>query len=261
MKLNLVTPRTGAQWVREGVRVFFKQPLALGGLFFLFMGILSVVTMVPVIGGALALIVLPAATLGLMQAAALALAGTFPMPKVLFSAFMHGKAKSQAMLHLGALYAVAFLLLIGATVVMDGGSFAKVYLFGEPITQEIIDSDGFYQAMWVGTLLYFPLGAMFWHAPALVFWHDVPPAKSMFFSLAACWKNKGAMLIYMASWFVLFSMVSLVVVTVVSGLGGPGIIAALVAPLGMLLAAMFFASIYLTYRDSFVIEHRVDTQA
>ena len=31
--------------------------------------------------------------------------------------------------------------------------------------------------------------------------------------------------------------------------------------LGMLLAAMFFASIYLTYRDSFVIEHRVDTQA
>jgi hypothetical protein len=29
----------------------------------------------------------------------------------------------------------------------------------------------------------------------------------------------------------------------------------------MLLAAMFFASIYLTYRDSFVIEHRVDTQA
>ena len=74
MKLNLVTPRTGAQWVREGVRIFFKQPLALGGLFFLFMGILSVVTMVPVIGGALALIVLPAATLGLMQAAALALA-------------------------------------------------------------------------------------------------------------------------------------------------------------------------------------------
>ena len=261
MKLNLVTPRTGANWVRDGMRTFFKQPLALGGLFFLFMGLLSVVTMVPVVGGALALMVLPAATVGLMQASALAMAGTFPMPKVLFTALTHGQEKRLAILHLGALYTVAFLLLIGATVLVDGGLYAKVNLFGAPITQEMIESDGFYRAMWLGTLLYFPMGAMFWHAPALVYWHDVPPAKSLFFSLAACWKNKGAMLIYMASWFVLFSMVSLVVVTVVAGMGGPGMIAALIAPLGMLLAAMFFASIYLTYRDSFVIEHRVDTRA
>ena len=91
MKLNLVTPRTGANWVRDGMRTFFKQPLALGGLFFLFMGLLSVVTMVPVVGGALALMVLPAATVGLMQASALAMAGTFPMPKVLFTALTHGQ--------------------------------------------------------------------------------------------------------------------------------------------------------------------------
>ena len=191
MKLNLVTPRTGAQWVREGVRVFFKQPLALGGLFFLFMGILSVVTMVPVIGGALALIVLPAATLGLMQAAALALAGTFPMPKVLFSAFMHGKAKSQAMLHLGALYAVAFLLLIGATVVMDGGSFAKVYLFGEPITQEMIDSDGFYQAMWVGTLLYSHSVRCFGTHPPWFFGMTCRQRKACFSALLRAGKTRG----------------------------------------------------------------------
>ncbi len=114
-------------------------------------------------------------------------------------------------------------------------------------------------AMWVGTLMYIPLGAMFWHAPALVFWNDVSPAKSLFFSMAACWKNKGAMVVYMGCWFVLFALASLVIVTIASALAGPQMIGALVAPLGMVLASMFFASIYATYRDSFVIEHIVDT--
>jgi len=111
----------------------------------------------------------------------------------------------------------------------------------------------------VGTLMYIPLGAMFWHAPALVFWNDVSPAKSLFFSMAACWKNKGAMVVYMGCWFVLFALASLVIVTIASALAGPQMIGALVAPLGMVLASMFFASIYATYRDSFVIEHIVDT--
>ena len=244
MKLNIVTPKTGAEWVRGGVRTFFKQPLALGGLFFLFMGVISVITMVPMVGGALALAALPAATLGLMQASAMAAAGTFPMPKVLFTAFIHGAAKRQAMLHLGALYTVAFLLVVGLTVLIDGGQFAKVYLFGEPVTMEMIESDGFYTAMWVGTLMYIPLGS---------------PAKSLFFSMAACWKNKGAMVVYMGCWFVLFALASLVIVTIASALAGPQMIGALVAPLGMVLASMFFASIYATYRDSFVIEHIVDT--
>ena len=37
MKLNIVTPRTGFVWVRLGIRTFWKQPLAMSGLFFLFM--------------------------------------------------------------------------------------------------------------------------------------------------------------------------------------------------------------------------------
>ena len=47
MKLNIVPARTGTQWVREGVRTFFKQPLAMAGLFFMFMASLSVAAFVP----------------------------------------------------------------------------------------------------------------------------------------------------------------------------------------------------------------------
>ena len=55
MKLNLVPARQGLLWVRQGVRAFFRQPLALSGLFFLFIAIMSLASLVPLLGSALAL--------------------------------------------------------------------------------------------------------------------------------------------------------------------------------------------------------------
>ena len=35
MKLNIVPARTGLTWVKLGISTFFKQPLAIVGLFFM----------------------------------------------------------------------------------------------------------------------------------------------------------------------------------------------------------------------------------
>ena len=80
MNLQIVPTRAGLKWVRQGMRTFWRQPLALSGLFFLFMATVSVVSIVPFIGSALALIVLPALTLGMMAATQTASEGKFPMP-------------------------------------------------------------------------------------------------------------------------------------------------------------------------------------
>jgi len=68
MKLHLVDAKAGTQWVRQGIRAFWKQPLALSGLFFMFMATLSISSLIPVLGSFLALALLPAASLGLMAA-------------------------------------------------------------------------------------------------------------------------------------------------------------------------------------------------
>ena len=80
MKLNIVPARTGSAWVKLGIRTFFKQPLALAGLFFMFMAVMTIVSQVPFIGIPLAMTLLPAATLGLMAATREASDGRFPMP-------------------------------------------------------------------------------------------------------------------------------------------------------------------------------------
>ena len=59
MLLQTVPARQGLQWALLGMRTFWKQPLAMSGLFFLFMALVSLVSMVPVIGGALALVLSP----------------------------------------------------------------------------------------------------------------------------------------------------------------------------------------------------------
>ena len=68
MKLNIVPAKQGLVWVKLGIRTFWRQPLAFTGLFFLFMAWVSVLSMVPLIGSVIALLILPAATLGLMVA-------------------------------------------------------------------------------------------------------------------------------------------------------------------------------------------------
>lgn len=254
MKLNIVPARTGLLWVKLGIQTFFRQPLALAGLFFMFMALMSVATMVPYIGTALALALLPAATLGLMAATQEAGTGKFPMPSILISAFRAGRQRMRAMLVLGALYAAGFLAIIGISALIDGGKFARLYLVGGAITNELVSAPDFQTAMWVASVLYLPLSLLFWHAPALVHWHGVPPVKSLFFSFVACVRNMGAFTLFGLAWLGVFVVGGLVVLVLASLLGNPGFAGAALLPVALLMASMFFTSIYFTVRDCFAEE-------
>ena len=253
MKLHIVPARQGILWVKLGMRTFFRQPLALTGLFFIFMAVMSVISMVPVIGNVLALALLPGATLGLMVATQEALKGQFPMPSVLIAGFRAGREQLRAMLILGALYALGFLGVLGLSALADGGKFAQMYLLGGAVGSEVLQDPAFEAATMVALVFYMPLSLLFWFAPALVYWDKVSPMKSLFFSLVACIRNIGAFTVYSLVWMLAFMVIGLGVV-LVAGLSGSGEAVALVLyPTAMVMAAMFFSSIYFTYADSFSI--------
>jgi hypothetical protein len=238
MKLNIVPARTGIQWVKLGIQTFSKQPLALAGLFFMYMTAVIVVAMVPVVGVVIGGMLVPAATLGLMAATEEATKGRFPMPSVLLSAFRAGRQRVRAMLLLGVIYTV------GSMVVT---SLASLLAGGRPTVEGELDS-----AMLLALALHTPLFLMFWHAPALVHWHGVTPAKSLFFSVVACLKNFGAFLIYGMAWLAVFLVFGSAFGLVGALLGGPAMAKAVMMPMALLMAAMFSTSMYFTFRDSFV---------
>jgi len=237
MKLNIVPARTGIQWVKLGMQTFAKQPLALAGLFFMYMSAVIVVAMVPVVGAIVGGMLVPAATLGLMAATEEATKGRFPMPSVLISAFRAGRKRVRAMLQLGVIYTVGSMAATG---------LASVLANGRPASEGEIDATAL-----LALALHTPLFLMFWHAPALVHWHGVSPVKSLFFSVVACVKNFGAFLTYGVAWLAVFLGVGSAFGLIGALLGGPGMARAMMMPLALVIAAMFSTSIYFTFRDSF----------
>ena len=250
MLLQTVPARQGLQWALQGMRTFWRQPLAMSGLFFLFMALVSLVSMLPLIGGVMALVLMPSFTAGLMAATQTASEGRFPMPGTVWLALRPGPRRTP-MLRLGALYAAGFLLMMGMSMLVDGGQFARVYLGGEAIRPELVQAVSFQMALWVSMLLYVPLSVLFWHAPALVFWQGVDPVKSLFFSWMGCWRNKGAFLLYVAVWAAVFGASAVVAMLVASVLGDPQMTLSIMMPLALLVAAMFFTSMLFTVKDCF----------
>ncbi len=252
MKLHVVPARTGALWVRQGIRTFWKQPIALSGLFFMFMALMSVSSLVPVVGSFVALMLLPAASLGLMAATREVDLGKFPMPMILASGFRAGKERKRDMLVLGLLYALGFVGVMGLSMLVDGGDFAKLYLVGGALDRETLMAPEFQNAMWLSMLLYLPLSAVFWHAPALVHWHGVPAIKSLFFSTVACLSNWRAFLVFGLLWSFIFLLTALVITLISSFTGDSEFASLALLPAMLMLAAMFFCSTYYSFRDSFV---------
>ena len=253
MKLNLVPASTGLTWVRLGIRTFFRQPLAMGGLFFMFMAAVSVLSLVPLVGTALSVGLVPAATLGLMAATREAEQGRFPMPSQLVLAFRGGAERTRAMIMLGGLYAVGLLVVLVAAALL-AGTADTLPATGDELTPEMVQALAGEPGLWLAMLVYLPVMMAFWHAPALVYWRGVSPGKSLFFSLMACWANKGAMLLYSLGWMVVIMMFGLVMNLLAVLIGGAQMLSVVIYPTVLLLASMFHTSIWFTFRDSFVTE-------
>lgn len=253
MKLQLVTAGTGWLWVKEGLRTFRRQPLALSGLFFMFMMAVSLVSLLPLVGNVLALALLPAATLGLMAASKEAAEGKYPRPSIMISAFRSGRDQVQAMVALGALNAVGILAVLAVSALCDGGAFARLYLYGGSLTPDLLDQSGFQQAVWLAIALYVPWSMMLWHAPALVYWGKAPPLKSLFFSAVACLKNWRALMVYMLGWMGLFLGAGTLLMLIATALSDSTLVGSMLFVASLLLAAVFFSSLYFTFRDSFIL--------
>jgi hypothetical protein len=247
VKLNIVPARTGIQWVKLGIQTFFRKPLALASLFFMYMVVVLLISFVPVIGAVVVVVLLPAATVGMLVATEQAAQGGVPMPPVLLSAFRAGRQRARSMLILGAIYAgvlVAITLL--AVLLFPGGAGMEATPAQGNTPPQLQFKPGFLFAM----ALQLPLVVLFSHAPALVHWYEVSPVKSLFFSLVAFWRNLGAFVVFGLSWVLLLLGVALLM-RVLFDLLGP-MATVVVWPVALTLFTMMAMSMYFSFRDCFV---------
>ncbi len=260
MKLRLVPAARGIQWVRQGFAVFFKQPLGFAGLFASFMFVLFLALLLPLVGSLLLLAVLPLASLGFMIGTRMALEGRFPLPRVFVEPLRQGRPARLAMLQLGILYALATALIMWLSDSVDGGALdrAMQVMSNSKTTPEAMQEALSDSRLQLGLLVRFGLAGLlsvpFWHAPALVHWGGHPPAKALFFSLVACWRNRGAFALYALTWTAAILLFALLANLLFALLGQMQLMALMAMPASLIFSTVFYASLYFTFADCFEVD-------
>ena len=246
MKLKLVPASQGLLWVRQGLRVFFMRPLGFCLLFFIFM----------LVGPPLMLAVAPLATIGFMLATQQALQGRFPAPTVFVAPLRVDRSRMWGQVKLGLAYAAGTLIVYLISSAVDGGTLQSVNeavnAGKSPSEIEPLMSDPRLMAWWLvlagGVSL---LAVPFWFAPALVHWAGMGALKSVFFSTVACWRNKGAFVVYTLGWTAVVLLFALASGVVFALLGTQQLALAAIMPAALMLSAAFYASLYFTFTDCF----------
>jgi hypothetical protein len=248
MQARIVQAGKGALWLADGWRLFRAAPLGWIAIVFAYWLIMTLVSVVPLVGVAAASILVPAFSVGFM-AAARAAASRGPVELAqLFEGFRH-HLRSQIIL--GVVYLACLGLVLAATALADEGALAGWMLAGRRPADEVLQSEEFLTALVAAAALYAPVLMMFWFAPPLAAWHGAAPAKSLFFSFFACLMNWRAFLAYGAVTALLALAVPLAVLSVVMMASLKVAAMSLVFPLLIVLLPTLFASFYASYRDVF----------
>jgi hypothetical protein len=256
MKLQLVPARQGALWVRQGFAIFLRQPLGFAGLFAAFLFAVFALMLVPYVGPAVLLALLPLGSLGFMVATRRVLAGRFPLPHAFIEPLRSSRPRVVALVRLGIAYAFATWAILWLCDLADGGTLdalVEAQAGGgstDTIAARIADP-----RLRAGVLLRFALLGLlsipFWHAPALVHWGGLPAAKSLFFSTVAVWRNKGAFAVYSLAWFAVLTTFALLANLLFAMLGRPELVPLLAMPASLVFSTVFYASLWFTFADCF----------
>ncbi len=254
MQARIVATQQGARWLADGWRLFRVAPLSWLALVFAYWLIVTLVSVVPLVGVAAASMLVPAFSVGFMAAARAAAHGAPLELALLFDGFRH-YLKSQIIL--GVVYLACLGLVLAATTLADDGALARWMLAGRRPAEGVLQSDEFLAALACAAALYAPVLMMFWFAPPLAAWHATGPAKALFFSFVACLMNWRAFLAYGAvTAMVAFALplAALSALMLASGGALKLTVMSLVFPLLIVLLPTLFASFYASYRDIFGVE-------
>jgi hypothetical protein len=241
---------TGIGWIREGFVLFRQQPGELSMLFLLYMLLMFSLSLIPVVGQLLPMLLVPAFSMAFMQACVEIEAKRKVTPKLLLTAFR--SPALGTLLRLGALYPLTAMGAVAASAIVDGGVFLKL------MTGQIAPDDTSVQvgnlplAILLSALVYVPAAMAFWHAAPLVVWQRMGLFKAIFYSFFAVKRCSKAFIAYAMGWALVGIALPAVIGAVLSLLLGKNIVSVmLLMPLSVILTLVMYCSFYPTYTAVF----------
>lgn len=245
MQANKLPMQHGWTWLRDGFALWLRNPALLTFSAFGYLLVLFVVSLVPIIGQALASLLMPALSLGVLNACRAVNNGRKIGPDVLFSGF---KSNLPELIKIGGLYLVASFAVLILVSLVDGGLLMRL-MQGQAVDEEAAADAGLRLAILLALAMSTPIMMAYWFAPPLVGWWKLPATKALFFSFHGCLRNWRAFLAFAIA--LTLCSVALVVVVSIIGLASPALAMLVWVPLPLVVAPVIFASFYINARDVF----------
>lgn len=246
----------GWRWLVRGWSLFVASPFMWITMIFGYWLLVGFVGLVPFVGAAAAVVLIPAFSVSFMAMCRALEQGRALEPGLLFAGF---RANLPALLVLGALYLAASAAILAASTAIDGGHLLRWMLSGTPVPPEAFADASVLHAGLAALALYLPVLAAFWFAPVLAAWHGMSAPKALFYSFFAAAANWRA--------FIAYGMVVAAVGTLIPGIAvafigaalqtspaWAAIVPAFVLTFFVALMPTLFASFYASYRDIFRAE-------
>lgn len=264
LHLQTVPPRNGLLWVRHGLKVLRRKPIALIGLFAVFLLVSSVLQLVPLLGQLVVLAALPLVSLSFMLASHQVLQSHTPTAAVFAQPLQLTKERRRDQLILGFLYAFSTIAVMFLAHWLDGGALVRAVeqvaaaggaAGGKPDPKAIeatIGDPSLTTGIGLRLLLTGLISIPFWHAPALIHWGGQGVLQALFSSTLGVWRNKGAFALSGLVWVGLTFGATMVLTIVGMLLGLANLLPFLLVPLAMILTTAFYCSLYFTFIDCFM---------
>lgn len=202
----------GWRWLKTGFQLFWLKPWALSSIAILLIMTPMLLGLIPVVGGALALIAVPGLTAGAMYAVFSVSQGVHPLPHSIFAPFFWGPSQQnlprlRAALLLGVLYALALSLSYYLLRSLAGDSWQVLKQIAalsqnqttldsaeiERLAQSAPQLAGVVLAM---APIFALLFLLFTRANMLSFCFAINPGKALFFALHSIWRSLAALLVF-----------------------------------------------------------------
>ena len=257
LSLKPVEPARGARWVGDAFRLFSRRPLGFTMLFVLFLVVALFVSLLPLVGGVLQMMLLPLLSLGFMVGSQSVMLGGGVRPDAFLEPLRAAPERRKSLFVLCALYGVAAIGILLLADVVSGGTLAELQemMARNDVPPSEVDAllaeRGLTAAVLVGAGLGTLLSVVFWHAPALVHWGGQGVAQALFSSTVAVWRSKGAFFVYGLTWLAIVMVFGATVALVFGLLGARAVGSFLALPAGLLFSTVFYVSLIFTFHDSF----------
>ncbi|OCZ91113.1 hypothetical protein A7P25_28250 [Achromobacter xylosoxidans] len=252
MQAAFLPASSGWQWVRDGFRLFRKQPLAMYTWALINSLLVIFAFAAQIVGPILFIALMPSVTLMSLAACKHVEADRVMLPSM-WAKPLKQPGVFRKLFLMGLLYAAVSLAAGLATFLpfsaafSEGMRIASIENSMEPILMALR------APLIIFTIIYIVIAALFWYAPVLVAWHGLRLTQALFFSGIACWRNKWAFLLYAATWVLIALFLDLCSGLLVALGLSPQLASTLQIPFTIAAAGVFYCSFYPSYTSVFGI--------